>query len=125
MKRGFNHPRAGVTLAELLVVLLILGVVALVAAPAFGAPDAAGSHDAYQQLARLVANARLASLSSGRDTVVAVPDSIAGALRQEMQPSPERLWIMARPDGSVIASPALDIDRLSGVAQPTNTGASR
>jgi prepilin-type N-terminal cleavage/methylation domain-containing protein len=94
--------RAGVTLAELLVVIVILGLVAGIAiqalAPVHGAPDSAARGAIERQLRW----ARSTALRTRRPVVVHVDDSSAV------------LAAVALPDGSVIGDAMLVRDRLTG-----------
>jgi prepilin-type N-terminal cleavage/methylation domain-containing protein len=90
--------RPGVTLAELMVVLALLGIVASVA----GLALQSSSHLPANEAASTVATARTHALRAGRRVTVGV--RIDGRLRMAT----------ALPDGSVIANASLGVDRLSG-----------
>ena len=98
MRRSVVADRRGVTLLELLVVLVILGLVASLVA---FAPAAVERVPAGEVEAR-VAAARREALRSGAPVTIDI--TIDG--------HPHSLT--ALPDGSVIADPTLGVERLSG-----------
>ncbi len=91
-------PRAGVTLIELVVTMMILGIVAGVAALAIRRVDPPNPNDPRQVLADTL-RAVVASGQSAR-VRVRIGDTLATAT--------------VRPDGSIIADSAFGIDRLTG-----------
>jgi len=91
--------RRGLTLAELIIVLGILGLLAGVTALAFRSADPLPRVTPAQAT---IAAIRRAAIDSGRPISVAIPgDSGPRAAT-------------AFPDGSVIADPSLHVDRWSG-----------
>ena len=99
---SIGRRRAGVTLAELIVVVAILGLIAGMATEAFRrSPNAAGA-EAGARLERELLSARWTALRTRRPVVIAIADS-AGASS-----------VTALPDGSVIGDAILLRDRLTG-----------
>jgi prepilin-type N-terminal cleavage/methylation domain-containing protein len=94
--------RSGVTLAELLVVIVILGVIAGIALQGFASAPHAGETGVRAVMERQLLSARSTALRTRRPVVVRIVDS-AGALSAT-----------ALPDGSIIADAALSRDRLTG-----------
>ncbi|NUO62131.1 MAG: prepilin-type N-terminal cleavage/methylation domain-containing protein [Gemmatimonadaceae bacterium] len=91
--------RRGVTLAELMVVIVILGVMAAVTGVAFARKAPVPVTDAR---VAAVARARTAAIAGGRDST----------LRIETDSGP---WLVTvRPDGRVVTVAPLGIDPLSG-----------
>jgi prepilin-type N-terminal cleavage/methylation domain-containing protein len=90
--------RRGTTLVELLVVLCILGIIASVTVLAIRRSDRPAPDDPAAILAE--------SLRAAVDT----PRTIVVRVAHDGQP----LSATIRPDGSIVADPALDADRLTG-----------
>lgn len=97
-RRRLAAARRGVTLLELLVVLVILGLVASLVAFAPSAVERAPVDD----VGASIAEARREALRTGVSVTIEI--LIEGAKRS----------VTAMPDGSVIADPSLDVNRLSG-----------
>jgi prepilin-type N-terminal cleavage/methylation domain-containing protein len=86
--------KRGVTLVELLITLVVIGLAAAVATLAIG-PVRRPVNDQRAQLM----SARHHALAAGRDTTIRFGDSLSAT---------------AHPDGSVSADTALHIERLTG-----------
>jgi prepilin-type N-terminal cleavage/methylation domain-containing protein len=102
--------RAGVTLVELMVVLVILSVMAAVTGIAVHRTPALRAVDVR---VAAVAAARRTAIDSGRTITVIVEGDSA--------PVP----VTVGPDGSVIADASLGVDRLTGVAALDTTRSRR
>jgi prepilin-type N-terminal cleavage/methylation domain-containing protein len=98
MRRRLSSGRRGVTLLELLVVLVILGLVASIAAFAPSAME----RPAVDEVAAQISDARREALRSGVSVTIDIV--VDGRPRA----------VTALPDGSLIADPGLAVDRLSG-----------
>ncbi|MHB1329013.1 MAG: prepilin-type N-terminal cleavage/methylation domain-containing protein [Gemmatimonadales bacterium] len=102
-------PRHGFTLVEMIVTLALLGLVAMVVAPAFRsdvAPTAYSFAEAQVKVHSLRQRALRDARTQSTSILVLMPDST----------TPTLVAVSARPDGSVVTSVALGIARLSGVA---------
>lgn len=97
MRRRAHH--RGVTLVELVVVIAILGLAAGVAGLAFRPPPSRTGPDARGPA---IAGARARALATGARVTVAVDSGGSDAT------------VTAHPDGSVLAAPALTVERLTG-----------
>ena len=91
--------RPGVTLAELLVVLVVLGITAGVAGLTLHTARPIGTVDALQAA---IQAARDSAVRTGRSVTVAV--SAGGSTRP----------VTAYPDGRVVADPAVHVNELTG-----------
>jgi prepilin-type N-terminal cleavage/methylation domain-containing protein len=94
--------RSGVTLAELLVVIVILGLIAGIAIQGFASAPHAGDPQAGAVLERQLLSARSTALRTRQSVVIRIVDS-AGAMSAT-----------ALPDGSIIGDATLSRDRLTG-----------
>ena len=99
---AFGHARAGVTLAELIVVIVILGLIAGMAIQGIGRRSNTAATEAGARLERELLSARSTALRTRRPVVVTIADS-TGATS-----------VTALPDGSVIGDSVLLRDRLTG-----------
>ena len=101
MKRStLGKTRPGVTLAELLVVIVILGVIAAMAVQGF-APSAHGPN-AAAPVARQLRSARWMALRTRQPVVVRIDDSSG------------MMSATALPDGSIVGDAGIRWDRLTG-----------
>ena len=94
--------RSGVTLAELLVVIVILGVIAGIAVQGFASAPHTADSEARATIERELRAARSTALRTRRPVVVRIADG-AGTMSAT-----------ALPDGSVIGDALLSRDRLTG-----------
>ena len=94
--------RSGVTLAELLVVIVILGLIAGIALQGVASAPRTANAVSRAAIERQLIAARSAALRTRRPVVVRVVDSL-GAMSA-----------VALPDGSVIGDAPLSRDRLTG-----------
>ncbi|MBK7907062.1 MAG: prepilin-type N-terminal cleavage/methylation domain-containing protein [Gemmatimonadetes bacterium] len=102
--------RQGFTLIELLVTIVILAVAAGAVGLAAGGWVTTGTVDAA---ASLVAGARAEAIRRGEPVRIGIPrDSVAGSASGSFGSGV--FMVTALPDGSVIAPPALRLDRLTG-----------
>ena len=100
MRATSGMSRPGVTLAELLVVIVILGVIAGMALQGFARP--ARAPNVAAQTAQRLRSARWAALRTKQPVVVHIEDSSG------------MMSATALPDGSVIGDAGIRWDRLTG-----------
>lgn len=112
--------RLGVTMLELIVVVAIMGVMAGVVGLAVAQP-APTAENTLEAAHAAIADARRAAIRSGSAVAIVVSvdakedgSAISSAIHSAQ---PVALHATAFPDGSVIADPALGIDRLTGRPQ--------
>lgn len=98
MMRRRLAARIGVTLIELLVTLVLLGIIAGVTVLAIRRIDKPRSSDPRV----IIADTLRVVLASGRPALVRILTDSGPA------------WSSVRPDGSVVADSLLDVDRLTG-----------
>lgn len=106
--RALPAPRRGMTLIELMVVVVVLGVVASVSALVM--PNKIVPPD---DTAHRIANARTKALRTGRPVSVVVQLDTSFAL------------VTALPDGTVLADSAAHTNRLTGLPTPIDTTLAR
>ena len=99
---ALGAPRSGVTLAELLVVIVILGLIAGIAVQGFANGPHTAEAESRATIERQLRAARSAALRTRRPVVIRVADSL-GAMSA-----------VALPDGSIIGDAVLSRDRLTG-----------
>ena len=96
---------------ELITVLAILGVMAAVVAAAIPAPGSDPPPESLAAARVRLAEARREAITRGRPVTVTVRFASSDTGRH----SPVAEWrATARPDGSIVADPALAIERLTG-----------
>lgn len=110
------RPRSGVTIIELIIALAIMGIAATavgLSANAFGRGEANEIGDDGRQLVR---DAQRRAIASGLPVLVRVivPPVSRTSLGDSTAAEQRIESVLARPDGSVIADPALGLDRLTG-----------
>lgn len=109
--------RPGMTMLELIVVVAIMGIMAGfvgLAAMRMEPPAAPGTIEAARAT---VADARRAAIRNGAPVSVAVSVDAGVGNEGSVSAMAGPLHAIAFPDGSVIADPALGIDRLTGKPQ--------
>lgn len=119
MKTPSVPPRSGVTLVELLIVLVILGLVAGVVLPAWSRNHTSPAEDG--ELQQTVAALRRAAISSGRPQRVDLrlrPDQTV-LPPGELSSDAAAYSITALPDGSVLSDSILRINRVLGTPLDT------
>lgn len=106
--------RAGVTLVELLVALAILGITGGMVLLAF--PRGETSAAEVNSVRSIAAEARRLAITTGRPQRVVIQLTQEGTVRAERseRAGTQQHSVIALPDGGVIASDGLSIDRLSG-----------
>lgn len=102
--------RSGVTLAELLVAMVILGLIAGIAVQSFATTFRTEGDEKRAAVERQLISARSTALRTRRSVVIHIADS-TGAM-----------WATALPDGSVIGDAMLFRDRLTGTRRDSATG---
>ena len=109
-----SHARSGVTLVELLVVIVILGIAAGVAGIAIG--TASSWTDSVSDWRRAVGEARSRAIATGSPVRVRVrvPLPRAGDAAGATGDSALTASVTALPDGSVLAPLAMGMNRLTG-----------
>jgi prepilin-type N-terminal cleavage/methylation domain-containing protein len=116
---SLNGRRRGVTLLELLVAIVIIGVSTTVILVAWKAqePEASASPD---DIGSWIADARRRAIATGRSQQVRVRIDDAGrvmAWTRDVGIGSLRQFV-AHPDGSVVADSAIRVERLSGSVTP-------
>jgi prepilin-type N-terminal cleavage/methylation domain-containing protein len=104
-----TSPRTGVTLVELLVALLLLGMMATVVGIAVPRAEPPSTAD---EISHAISNARRAAIDSGRSVTINL--SVHGTLHAAT----------ALPDGSIVADTGLGVERLTGRARQPAQGPS-
>lgn len=111
--------RRGVTMIELVTVLMIMGIMAAVVGLAFRGTDPAPASNTTEAAHAAIADARREALTRGVPVgvTVLVPTvllPVVPGAEGRSAASFTSLHAVARPDGSVIADSALGINRLTG-----------
>lgn len=114
-----RRPRAGVTLVELVVALAIVGISSGVVLLAWRPTDVE-RHAESRSFAELIADTRRRAAATGRTQNVTFRLATDGlVLEADDVAAGSALHAMAvHPDGSVVASPALRVDRIAGQLLP-------